>query len=125
MNTYKLPVEDYKQLVYECIYLLKAWHYGDGKLITKKEGICHNLWRMTSINAPTPFKDHVMYLMTKWENFSGDDLFPVPPTPDLRVVDPMDAYLYVYDEWAGEYGKMRRDLCLDLAKRLEEELKCN
>ena len=80
---------------------------------------------MTSINAPTPFKDHVMYLMTKWEHFSGDDLFPIPATPETRVDDPMDAYLCVYDSWTGEYGKMRRDLCLYLAKRLEEELECN
>lgn len=128
MNTYKLPVEDYKQLVFECIYLLKSWHYGCGKLVDKREGICHNIWRMTSFNAPTSFKDHVMHLMSKWSGFSGDHLFPVPAPvyiEGIELDDPQDAYMFVRNQWNGDYGKIRKDLCLDLAKRLEEEVRCN
>lgn len=124
MQTYGLSKEDYRQLVAECIYLLKGWYYGQGMLVTKEEGICHNIWRMTSFYAPTPFQDQIMYLMTQWPDFSGDELFPVPPTVETLVDDPMDAYLCVTNEWIGEYGKKRRDLCLYLAERLEETLKC-
>lgn len=124
MQTYGLSKDDYRQLVAECIYLLKGWYYGQGMVVTRQEGICHNIWRMTSFNAPTPFKDRLMHLMTQWDDFSGDDLFPVPPVEGMVSEDPMDAYLCVSDEWRGEYGKKRRELCLYLAGRLEEELKC-
>lgn len=124
MQTYGLSKDDYRQLVAECVYLLKGWHYGEGMVVTRQEGICHNIWRMTSFDAPTPFKDHLMHMMTQWAGFSGDDLFPVPHVEGMISKNPMDAYLYVSDEWAGEYGKKRRELCLYLSNRLEEELKC-
>lgn len=122
MKTYGLSENDYKQLVSECIYLLKGWYYGDGKVVKKDEGICHNIWRMTSFNAPTPFKNYLMHMMTQWPDFSGDELFPVPPTREIRVIDPMDAYLCVTNSWSGDYGIKRRELCLYLAERLEESL---
>lgn len=57
----------------------------------------------------------VKQLMTKWPEFSGDDLYPVAH-PDMP---PMAAYYGVIDLWEdNEYGQARRRLCTWLSEQL-------
>lgn len=58
-----------------------------------------------------------------WDSFSGIMDFPVPSTIQELTPDDMFGYVYRTDTlsmWEGEYGDLRKDLCLHIAKELEK-----
>ena len=65
---------------------------------------------------------------SSWDKFSGDVYYPVPSTDTrLTSADMYDSVYYSEDcnMWTGEYGNLRKDLCLHIAKELEKLIVVN
>lgn len=56
-----------------------------------------------------------------WPKFSGDRRFPVPSTDSSLTAEQMfSVFSDAEDLWTGEYGQLRKDLCLWLADYYEK-----
>lgn len=106
--------------------LLESWSKGEGSLSDKREGICHNLRRV--VDSSQRQSDELSDLMMKWPKFSGDAIFPVPAPlyiDGVEMTDPQDAYMFTTNQWKGDYGNLRKELCGWLVEQLKETVKCN
>jgi len=86
---------------------------GNGEILPKNHsvGICKELRDAHGEYIPRDY-------YSDWEHFSGDLVYPVPGDTDEC---PRITYLDQEDQWDGsEYARKRRELCLHLAKKYEE-----
>lgn len=63
-----------------------------------------------------------------WDKYSGDLYYPVPSTNELFSEEDMFHHTYDSEDcnmWTGEYGDLRKDLCLHIAKQLEKLIEVN
>ena len=80
---------------------------GDGSIQPEdvEHGICIDLWWMYDSEIEEVFQD----LYPKWEDFSGNDQYPISTH---KGVDEEDQYMDVGNKWDNTpYGDARRRLC--------------
>lgn len=58
---------------------------------------------------------------TRWPEYSGNDIYPVPAPDVPGVSTPQEAFGYLHP-WHGEYGDTRKRLLVWLIERAEKEL---
>lgn len=103
-------------------------------------GACANISKELGLNENLIYQ--VMKLSKSWEKYSGCEIYPVPaPIGDNVVVNVKNftfmprakyynpekaAECYVQPEmlnyWEGEYGALRRELCLFLSDKLKKRI---
>lgn len=89
---------------------------GNGKIqpMNFEEGLCQEIKNKFGYEA----LHHVHYFAPTWEHYSGNELFPVPDPDGLTPAQ--IRYYKTRNLWAGSYGKLRKDLCIYIAKKLEK-----
>lgn len=104
---------------------LRLWAKGDfASIIDRSQGICNNI---ESLLKPSPTLKHLKVLRVladiseKWEYFSGNRLYPVPPPSSMFSAEM--AYILNDNLWIndklGDYINKRLMLCTFIADTLE------
>jgi len=65
------------------------------------------------------YQINVRSLAEGWGKHSGDKFYPIPATSNQEN-SAQDEYSRSMDLWAGEQGKLRRELCSYIADKLEK-----
>jgi hypothetical protein len=76
-------------------------------------GICYFL-----NYADSNLRGLAKHLMTEWPKYSGNDRYPVPHPTETSL----RAFMYTPNLWIGEYGDLRRELCLFLVVELTKHV---
>lgn len=107
----------------EAAKYLESWgqRESEGRI---SNGICLNLFLCPPLRGPYRREtvNWIMYLSQYWEKYSGTLAYPIPD-PTLKGGAVGAAIVFgSLPKWEGEYGKLRRELCLFLAQKVNETL---
>lgn len=56
-----------------------------------------------------------------WPHFSGNSSYPVPDPNNPSQFSATIKFRDTHDKWEGEYGRLRREWCLHLARYFDNE----
>ena len=85
-------------------------------------GICHAV-RPDGLRHALPLRNLLREAFSTWENFSGDDIYPVPNPRRACSREPADIYHRAFEEdalYEGDYGVLRLDLARHVVKYFRE-----